>query len=98
MGKSHWWKVTGEAEEQQPPEVMRGRGVGSHTRMDGALEPSGWAWIDMGSRCPECDEGAGQGEGKKRQRGLGKGDKITCRILKRGPSVILFAVTEPQKV
>ena len=36
MGKSHWWKVPGEAEEQQPPEVMGG-GVWEATQ--GWMEP-----------------------------------------------------------
>lgn len=27
--------------------------------------PSGWAWRNMGGRCGQCDEGAGQGEGRR---------------------------------
>lgn len=39
--------------------------AGDHMRN---ADPSGWAWRNVGGRCGECDEGAGQG-GAEVERG-----------------------------
>ena len=60
-------------------------------------EASGWAWMNVGSRCLECDKGAGQGgdrTGASMTWRTGKGGS-TGRIFKRVPSFIfLFAPEE----
>lgn len=62
-----------------------------------------WLGLDQhGGRCPsvrrELDREGAKLE-QRWQRLLGKGDKIICRIFKRGLSfMILFTIREPQKV